>query len=144
MRSEDVPLDGWIWQEIGRGSCTAWIAFVGYQNHSLQNHSSLLVGCSPSHALVEKKSAAHLHCIKGSDQWEDLGVESKPKRKVMVWGPGAEQWILFVIYRDAILDSISFIFLSLKQKMLELDLIVGVANCKQRWLFFVFLSCGAY
>ncbi len=33
----------------------------------------------------------------------------------MVWGPGAEQWILFVIYRDAIFDSISYIFLSLKQ-----------------------------
>jgi hypothetical protein len=42
----------------------------------------------------------------------------------MVWDPGAEQLILFVIYRDAILDSISYIFLSLKQKMLELDIIV--------------------
>jgi hypothetical protein len=41
------------------------------------------------------------------------------------------------------LDSRSYIFLSLKQKMLELDIIVGVANCKQRRQFFVFLSCSA-
>jgi hypothetical protein len=103
----------------------------------------IFIGWLLSIPRTGRKKNPQLIYNKGSVQWKDLVVESKLKRKVMVWGPGAEQWILFIIYRDAILDSISYIFLSLKQKMLALDKIVCVANCKQRRLFFVLLSCSA-